>query len=184
VTAGHRLRLPSSGNWATPGIQCRDAAARAPGVVLSPMSAANVGYAFPSSGQPRFCSPAQPEMGRSRPKIPEIPASADVAQLVEHFTRNEVSRVNARSSGSPLLARSRPNAGHFTDSEDARERTGRVTGGHHHRTCCSPSAAPCRPASGYGRDVKPDRECPLGDKGEVWSAPPETAAARSRPRSA
>jgi hypothetical protein len=61
----------------------------APNVVLSSMSAASVGYAFPSSGQPRFCSPAQPEMGRSRPKIPEIPASADVAQLVEHFTRNE-----------------------------------------------------------------------------------------------
>ena len=36
-----------------------------------------------------FAAPAQPEIALGRCKIQEIPASADVAQLVEHFTRNE-----------------------------------------------------------------------------------------------
>ncbi len=36
-----------------------------------------------------FAAPAQPKTGPRTPKIQEIPANADVAQLVEHFTRNE-----------------------------------------------------------------------------------------------
>jgi hypothetical protein len=36
-----------------------------------------------------FAAPVQPEIGPGTRKIREIPASADVAQLVEHFTRNE-----------------------------------------------------------------------------------------------
>ena len=36
-----------------------------------------------------FAAPAQPEIALGRRTIQEIPASADVAQLVEHFTRNE-----------------------------------------------------------------------------------------------
>jgi hypothetical protein len=36
-----------------------------------------------------FCSPSQPEIGEESRKVREVPASADVAQLVEHFTRNE-----------------------------------------------------------------------------------------------
>jgi hypothetical protein len=35
-----------------------------------------------------FAAPAQPKVGPGTRKIREIPASADVAQLVEHFTRN------------------------------------------------------------------------------------------------
>ena len=34
-------------------------------------------------------APAQPETGHWRWRIRQIPANADVAQLVEHFTRNE-----------------------------------------------------------------------------------------------
>ena len=36
-----------------------------------------------------FAAPVQPEIGPGMRKIREIPANADVAQLVEHFTRNE-----------------------------------------------------------------------------------------------
>ena len=36
-----------------------------------------------------FAAPAQPELALGRCTIQEIPATADVAQLVEHFTRNE-----------------------------------------------------------------------------------------------
>ena len=36
-----------------------------------------------------FAAPVQPEIGPGTRKIREIPANADVAQLVEHFTRNE-----------------------------------------------------------------------------------------------
>ena len=36
-----------------------------------------------------FAAPAQPKTGPGTRKIREIPAHADVAQLVEHFTRNE-----------------------------------------------------------------------------------------------
>jgi hypothetical protein len=36
-----------------------------------------------------FAAPAQPEIASGSRKTREIPASADVAQLVEHFTRNE-----------------------------------------------------------------------------------------------
>jgi hypothetical protein len=36
-----------------------------------------------------FAAPVQPKVGPGTRKIREIPASADVAQLVEHFTRNE-----------------------------------------------------------------------------------------------
>jgi hypothetical protein len=36
-----------------------------------------------------FAAPVQPKIGPGTRKIREIPASADVAQLVEHFTRNE-----------------------------------------------------------------------------------------------
>ncbi len=43
----------------------------------------------PSSGRPGFAAPAQPEIGPESREIREIPAHADVAQLVEHFTRNE-----------------------------------------------------------------------------------------------
>jgi hypothetical protein len=61
-----------------------------PNVVPSPTSAASVGYASPSSDQPGFCRLRRtPEMAQPRLPIPESPATADVAQLVEHFTRNE-----------------------------------------------------------------------------------------------
>src|SRR5690348_14648007 len=36
-----------------------------------------------------FAAPGQPELGAGTRKLREIPANADVAQLVEHFTRNE-----------------------------------------------------------------------------------------------
>jgi hypothetical protein len=36
-----------------------------------------------------FAAPLQHQTRQRRPKIQEIPANADVAQLVEHFTRNE-----------------------------------------------------------------------------------------------
>ena len=36
-----------------------------------------------------FAAPLQHQTRQRRPKIREIPANADVAQLVEHFTRNE-----------------------------------------------------------------------------------------------
>jgi hypothetical protein len=36
-----------------------------------------------------LAAPVQPKTGPERRKIREIPANADVAQLVEHFTRNE-----------------------------------------------------------------------------------------------
>jgi hypothetical protein len=36
-----------------------------------------------------FAAPVQPKIGAESRKVREIPASADVAQLVEHFTRNE-----------------------------------------------------------------------------------------------
>jgi hypothetical protein len=36
-----------------------------------------------------FAAPLQHQTRQRRPKIQEIPAPADVAQLVEHFTRNE-----------------------------------------------------------------------------------------------
>jgi hypothetical protein len=36
-----------------------------------------------------FAAPVQPKTGPGSRKIREIPAHADVAQLVEHFTRNE-----------------------------------------------------------------------------------------------
>ena len=36
-----------------------------------------------------FAAPVQPETDTGMRKIREIPANADVAQLVEHFTRNE-----------------------------------------------------------------------------------------------
>jgi hypothetical protein len=36
-----------------------------------------------------FAAPLQHQTRQRRRKIQEIPASADVAQLVEHFTRNE-----------------------------------------------------------------------------------------------
>jgi hypothetical protein len=36
-----------------------------------------------------FAAPVQPKIGPGTRKIREIPANADVAQLVEHFTRNE-----------------------------------------------------------------------------------------------
>ena len=36
-----------------------------------------------------FAAPVQPKIGPGTRKIRKIPASADVAQLVEHFTRNE-----------------------------------------------------------------------------------------------
>src|ERR1700733_15792150 len=36
-----------------------------------------------------FAAPVQSKIGPGTRKIREIPANADVAQLVEHFTRNE-----------------------------------------------------------------------------------------------
>jgi hypothetical protein len=36
-----------------------------------------------------FAAPLQHQTRQRRPRIQEIPANADVAQLVEHFTRNE-----------------------------------------------------------------------------------------------
>jgi hypothetical protein len=36
-----------------------------------------------------FAAPVQPKTGPKRRRYEEIPANADVAQLVEHFTRNE-----------------------------------------------------------------------------------------------
>ena len=36
-----------------------------------------------------FAAPLQHQTRQRKPKIQEIPANADVAQLVEHFTRNE-----------------------------------------------------------------------------------------------
>jgi len=35
-----------------------------------------------------LAAPVQPEIGQGTRKVREIPANADVAQLVEHFTRN------------------------------------------------------------------------------------------------
>src|SRR5450755_2430813 len=36
-----------------------------------------------------FAAPLQHQTRQRKPKIQEVPANADVAQLVEHFTRNE-----------------------------------------------------------------------------------------------
>ena len=58
-----------------------------------------------SSGRPRFCSP---RAARNRPaeagKIQEIPANAVVAQLVEHFTRNEGVVGSSPTEGFAFLA--------------------------------------------------------------------------------
>jgi hypothetical protein len=43
----------------------------------------------PAAADQDFAAPVQPETGPGSRKIREIPANADVAQLVEHFTRNE-----------------------------------------------------------------------------------------------
>lgn len=51
---------------------------------------ASVGYACPEQRSTTILQPlCGPKSGRGRGKFREIPASADVAQLVEHFTRNE-----------------------------------------------------------------------------------------------
>jgi hypothetical protein len=47
-----------------------------------------------------FAAPPQPEIGAESRKVREIPASADVAQLVEHFTRNEGVRGSSPRVGS------------------------------------------------------------------------------------
>jgi hypothetical protein len=49
-----------------------------------------------------FAAPLQHQTRQRRPKNQEIPASADVAQLVEHFTRNE----GVGSSSLPVGSRS------------------------------------------------------------------------------
>jgi hypothetical protein len=53
-----------------------------------------------------FAAPLQHQTTQRRPKIQEIPANADVAQLVEHFTRNDPPCRNAAPRGtgdSPCL---------------------------------------------------------------------------------
>ena len=45
-------------------------------------------------------APVQPETGQESRWLREIPASADVAQLVEHFTRNEGVRGSSPRVGS------------------------------------------------------------------------------------
>ena len=55
-----------------------------------------------------FAAPAQPGIGAQSRKVREGPASADVAQLVEHFTRNEGVRGSSPRVGlrkSPQMAR-------------------------------------------------------------------------------
>ena len=43
----------------------------------------------PAAADQDFAAPVQPETARGSREIRENPANADVAQLVEHFTRNE-----------------------------------------------------------------------------------------------
>ena len=47
-----------------------------------------------------FAAPLQHQTRQRKPKIQEIPANADVAQLVEHFTRNEGVRGSSPRVGS------------------------------------------------------------------------------------
>jgi hypothetical protein len=47
-----------------------------------------------------FAAPLQHQTRQQKPKIQEIPANADVAQLVEHFTRNEGVRGSSPRVGS------------------------------------------------------------------------------------
>jgi hypothetical protein len=56
----------------------------------SPVSAARTSATLARiSGQPGYCCTVLHQMRPGNAEIREIPASADVAQLVEHFTRNE-----------------------------------------------------------------------------------------------
>jgi hypothetical protein len=70
---------------------------------------ASVGYAWAEAATDRDCvAAAQPETGHESRSIREIPASADVAQLVEHFTRNEGVRGSSPRVGlrkAPQMAR-------------------------------------------------------------------------------
>jgi hypothetical protein len=51
--------------------------------------AAGVGYACPQQRLTRICRTRAAPIAAGCREIREIPANADVAQLVEHFTRNE-----------------------------------------------------------------------------------------------
>jgi hypothetical protein len=55
-----------------------------------------------------FAAPVQPKTGPGTRKIREIPANADVAQLVEHFTRNEGVRGSSPRVGSKEAPQKRP----------------------------------------------------------------------------
>jgi hypothetical protein len=52
-------------------------------------SAARVGYAWPEQRSTRILQPRAASNRAGNAESPEVPANADVAQLVEHFTRNE-----------------------------------------------------------------------------------------------
>ena len=54
----------------------------------------------PAAADHGFAAPVQPKAEPERGKIREIPANADVAQLVEHFTRNEGVRGSSPRVGS------------------------------------------------------------------------------------
>ncbi len=61
-----------------------------------------------------FAAPLQRQTRQRRPRIREIPANADVAQLVEHFTRNEGVPGSSPGVGSEeaLLRRTRRSRDH------------------------------------------------------------------------
>ena len=63
--------------------------ASAPRLVSCPTSAASVGYPCPEQRPTNSPVLAPPASGPESRRIRETPADADVAQLVEHFTRNE-----------------------------------------------------------------------------------------------
>ena len=109
---GPRRRRPSAGGGGAvprPAARSRRSASSTPGRVSvmleptqSPVNAARTSATLArSSGQPGFCCTVLHQIAPGAQRIREIPASADVAQLVEHFTRNEELPGFDRSVGSP-----------------------------------------------------------------------------------
>ena len=100
----HRARRSA---LSTPGglARCSSSAPRVPS------RGANVGYACPQQRPTRICCTRAARNPYGSQRIREIPANADVAQLVEHFTRNEGVPGSSPGVGSEKSAASRSVSG-------------------------------------------------------------------------